>query len=126
MLRTREAHQHDFAHNGGDRSKNGRRDFWRESGPGQLEFFTHHLPGLIQIRTPDKFDPHHGNAGRGRRADTPHTCRPIHRRFEGKRDEHLHFFRRHSMRLGQDGDRWRGQVREDIDWHADGDQCAAE
>jgi hypothetical protein len=54
----------------------------------------------------------------------PHAGGPVHGRLDRERDLALDFPRRHAVGFGEDGDGGRGEVRKDVDGHAEGDEGA--
>src|SRR5262249_24491920 len=106
--------QHDFAHNGGDRSHL-RVERARQLFANERETLGHELTSAINIDAPIELDVDHREANSGHRSDADNARHAVHGGFDRKRDELLHLLWREALRLRQDIDVWSIEVGEHID-----------
>ena len=90
----------------------------------RLELLGDDLPRAVDVDTPVEFDPHHRDAGARAGAHPPYARGSVDRGFEGKCHQELYLLWREAVGFGYDGDGWRCEVRENIDWHSQGGPCS--
>ena len=109
--------EQDFAHRGSLRGHDRLLDFRREAAAHQAELLGHDLPVGQDVGSPVELDPHDREAYGRRGSHAAHAGGPVHRRFNGKRDQRFDLRGSHAVGFREDRHRRRGEVREDIHRH---------
>ena len=77
MVRRGQRQEEDLAHNRRDGGQHGTRGLRWQLAHGKRHLFTDDLPGRIDVHSPRKLDPDHGDAHRGRGPHPPHPEAPL-------------------------------------------------
>ena len=110
-------HEHDLAHDRGQRREDRRRDRVGQRGDHRRQLLGYDLAGSVDVLSPVEVDPDHREPdGRGR-PHPAHPRRPVHHRLDGQGDQRLHVGRGHALPLDEHGHRRRGHVRQHVDRH---------
>ena len=79
-----------------------------------LETLGHDLARQIDILSPVELDPDHRHTGARHRAQPAHPRRAVEHRLEREGHQQLHLLGGEARRLGEDRDRGRSEIREDV------------
>ena len=121
-----EREEEDFAHDGGDGGEDGALHFRRQFAGGDVDLLADNLAGGVDVGAPTELHPDDGEADGGGGADAADAGGAVDGGLDGEGDLALHLGGSHAAGFGDDGDGGGGEVGEDVDRHADGDEAAGD